>query len=402
MEEYIFRALDEDGKKVSDTIEADNETEAVRQIKRRYPILLSIRKKKAADSFLEMEIGGKRLDKKALVILCSQCAVILKSGMPVDECMLLVSRQIKDKKLKSMLTNSAEDIRRGVGIADSFQRNYKGLPTVFIETIRAGELSGNMEYAFEEMQHYYDKSHKTGQKIRQALSYPIFVLIVAIVVLIVVMMFVVPTMTATFRDLGGELPGITKMLIALSEFMRHYIWILAVVASAIFLALRFALKTRRGRLLWGRIQLKLPVVGPIFLLSGSAQFASTMNTLLRSGMILGNALEIAARVLDNRAMRQDVSNMVEDVYSGQSFGDCLRRTTTFPDTLKEMCSIGEETGELTSTLETVSGYFDNEVENATKQAIQMIEPMIMVMMAAFAGFIVLSIYLPMFMMYDLM
>lgn len=402
MEEYIFRALDENGKKISDTIEADDEADAVRQIKRKYPILISIRKKKAADSFLEKEIGGKKLDKKSLVILCSQCAVILKSGMPMDECMVLVSRQIKDKKLKSMLTSSAEDIRRGVGIADSFQRNYKGLPTVFIETIRAGELSGNMEYAFDEMASYYDKSHKTGQKVRQALSYPMFVLAVAIVVLVVIMVKVVPTMTQTFNDLGGELPMITKVLIRFSDFMRHYLWIFALAVIGVVLVVRLILKTRKGRLAWGRIQLKLPVLGMIFQLSGSAQFASTMNTLLRSGMILGNALEITGRILDNRAMREDINNMVEDVYSGQSFGDCLRRTTTFPDTLKEMCSIGEETGELTSTLETVSGFFDNEVENATKQAVQMIEPVIMVIMAIFAGFIVLSIYMPMFIMYDLM
>lgn len=399
---YRYKALSMNGAKVNGVVEAVDEYAAVAHIKTTCPIVLDIKPVKEKTGILSKEIGTPKVDYKALAVMCSQFSIILKSGVAIDTCMALISKQMKEKHLKKMLEKSAEDVSKGNGIAVSFEKNCPYLPPTFIETIRAGEESGTIEKSFETLYTYYDKSFKTKQKVKQAMSYPVFVLILAVVVLAVVMVKVIPTIAETFVDLEGDLPALTKGMIAVSEFTRENIWWMTLAVLFMVIAGKLYCNTEKGRVWWSEMSLKFPVLGNIAVLSGAAQFAGTMSTLLAAGLSVSHSLEVTGKVLDNYVMGKDISRMTGSIEEGKRLGDCMKSSKYFPDTLTEMCAIGEEVGELETTLETIATYYDNEAQHATEKAIQKLEPTILIIMAFFAGFIVIAIYLPMFSMYELM
>lgn len=399
---YQYTAVTEDGVKTRGVIQAVDEFTAVEKIKATCPIVTKIAPVKETNNILAMEIGHAKIDQKALSVMCSQFAIILKSGVPISRCMEMIAEQTTDKRLRKMLADAADDVAEGNGIANSFEKNCTVLPLTFIETIRAGEHSGTLENSFQTLEKYYDKAYKTGQKVKQAMTYPIFVICVAVVVLAVVMIKVIPTLSETFSDLGGELPMITKMMIGTSNFFAEH-WIIIVgVIIAIIVGLKLYFNTEKGRVIWSKFRLKIPILGKIALLSGCSQFANTMAALLQAGLTVHQTLEITAKIMDNYVLSLEVGGMSGKIEEGKQLGECMRDSKFFPKTLIEMTAIGESTGELEETLQTVGDYFDNEAQHATAKAINKLEPAILVGMAIFAGFIVLSIYLPMFQMYDLM
>ena len=400
---YQYRAVTEDGVKTRGVVQAVDEYAAVEKIKATCPIVTKITpvKEGGINDILQMEVGHSKINTKALSVMCSQFAIILKSGVSISKCMEMIAEQTQDKRLRKMLFSAADDVAEGNSIAKSFEKNCKELPITFIETVRAGEHSGTLEHSFETLEKYYEKTYRTSQKVKRAMSYPIFVICVAIVVLIIVMAKVVPSMAETFVDLDGEMPGITKVMIAMSTFFGKY-WLYIIGALiALAVALKIIFNTEKGRVFWHKVKLKIPVIGKIALLNGASQYANTMAALMSAGLSVHQSLDITAKVLDNYVLSLETSMMSGRIEEGKQLGECMRQSKYFPKTLIEMCAIGENTGELDETLVTVGSYFDNEAEHATEKAISKLEPTILIVMAIFAGFIVISIYLPMFTMYEL-
>ena len=400
---YKYSAMSPDGAKVNGVIEAIDEFAAVERIKATCPVVLSISEVKSADenSILNMEIGSNKVDPKSLSVMCSQFATILSAGVDVASCMEMIGNQTEDKKLKKMLLNSAKDVAQGNSIAASMEKNCPGLPVTFIETVRAGELSGTLEDSFATLQTYFERNYQLKQKVKSALSYPMFVVVVAVIVVIVVMVKVVPTLTQVFGDLGGELPFITVLLINISKFFTKAWPIILLVAIVGFLAFKFYTNTEKGKIWWGKTLLSMPVMGKINTFSGSADFASTMSALLGAGLPVTNALEVTSKVLDNYVLGTETNKLAQKVQTGVKLGDAMRNSGVFPQTLTEMTAIGENTGELEKTLKTVGNYYSQEADYAMTAAISKLEPTLLVFLAAFAGFIVLAIYMPMFTMYNL-
>lgn len=400
---YRYKAMNSNGVKVKGILEAEDEYTAVEKIKDTYPVITKITQIKGNKTNpLFIEIGKKGINTKALSIMCSQFTIILRSGVSVARCMEMVAEQTVDKKLKKMLEYTAKDVSEGNGIADSFKKNNEQLPITFIETVRAGEESGTLERSFETLEKYYARSYKTSQKVKQSMTYPMFVLIVAIIVLAVVMIKVVPAISVAFKDLGGELPLITRLLIGSSDFFAQFWPLILIAFIMILVGVRLLIKTEKGKIFYNKAKLKLPAFGHIALMNGSAQFANTMATLLKTGVNVHKALNITAGVMDNYVLSLETADMGERLEEGRTLGSCMKRSKYFPKTLIEMSSIGEETGDLDETMQTIGEYFDNEADYATTKALSKLEPTILIVMALFAGFIVISIYLPMFTMYNLM
>ena len=211
-----------------------------------------------------------------------------------------------------------------------------------------------------------------------------------------------PSLSATFADLGGELPMITQVLIGISKFFQRWYIVMIIVIVGLVIGLKIYFGTEKGRLVKGALLLKAPVIGKINIFSGAAQFADTMSTMLSSGLTVNHAVEVTGKVLDNAVLSQEVASMIPKIEEGRSLGDCMMQLKYFPNNLKEMVAVGEESGSLDETLMTIADYYYNEQDHATQQAVSKMEPTIMVFLAGFAGFIVLAIYLPMFSMYNLM
>ena len=403
MTSFKYSAISKDGAKVNGIVNAIDEYAAVDKIKAKYPVVVKIEEVKdsVVNRILNFEIGSK-YDAKALSVMCSQFSIILNSGVSIDACLNMIAAQTNDKKLKKMLELSAEDVAQGTPIAVAFEKNYPDLPVTFIETIRAGETSGTLDSSFETLAEFYEKSYTLAQKVKSAMTYPMFVLGVGVVVLIVVMAFVMPSFTSMFDDLGGELPGITKVLISITNFFQKYWLIMIAVLVLGFVIFKVYTHTEEGKRKWNEFLLKMPVMGNVNRLQGATEFASTMATLLHAGLTVGDALTVTSKVVNNYVYSEDIKQMAEKIATGNELGNLMRKDENFPQVLKEMTAVGEKTGELEKTLDTIADYYNQEYNFAVNQAIAKLEPAMLIFLAIFAGFIVIALYLPMFTMYDMM
>lgn len=404
MPNFSYKALGRDGKEVRGVLQAESEAAAASRIRENYPILLSISQKKEKKrpddgSLLEMEIGSRRIKTKKLAILCSQFAITLHSGMTVARAMRMLADQNEDKRIRKIMGAAAEEVAAGSTVASALEKYSDRFPLTFIETIRAGEQSGTLERSFDRLQKFYEKSYKTTEKIKGAMTYPLFVVAVAVVVLIIVMAKVIPTLADVFTDLGGTLPLMTRMLIATSHFFAKW-WLL--MLAFLKIGSQVYGNTPQGRIQKAKIALSLPLVGVINQMNGAAQFANTMSVLLVAGITINQAVDTTAKVMDNALLSEDVRSMREGIERGRSLVECLQGKKYFPPTMVDMCSVGEETGELEETLDNVADYYANEADYRIQRLLALLEPTMLVVLAIFAGIIVVSIYLPIFTMYDLM
>ena len=406
MATYKYSALSQDGKKVNGVVEGFDELDAVARIKERYSIVLQIsevQEKGKGSSLLSLEIGGNKLNDKAFTLMCSQFAVILKAGVPIRRTVELIAEKMTDKPLKRILENVAKDVEAGRSLSTSFaERGRKLLPVTFLESIRAGEEAGSLDAAFGSAAEHYTRQSKMKGKVRGALIYPVFVLIVAIIVVIVLMVKVVPTFTAMFDSYDAELPLPTQMLIAMSGFFQKYWLVILGVGAALGLFYKLYGNTESGRLNLARLQLKLPVLGNIGVLNAASQFANTMAMMLQAGLPMTKAVTVTSRVLTNYHVSQAVGKISARLEEGHTLGASLREANCLPEILVDMTAVGEESGELEQTLTMTAAYYDAELEQATADALAKLEPTILVFLAAFAGFIVIAIYMAMFGMYAAM
>lgn len=353
-------------------------------------------------SILSMEIGKGKIADDEIVLMCSQYATILRSGAQAATCTRLIATQASNKKLKEILEGVSKDIESGKMLSDSFERRgAKAFPQTFYETIRTGERSGRLAESFETLKEYFKKQSSISKQVKSALIYPAFVIAVAVVVLIVVMVYVMPQLTSIFENMGGEIPGITKALIAVSDFFANNIIFIIIGIIVLVLCLKLYGSTPNGRIKIDRIKLKIPLIGKIQYLNMNAQFASTLSMLLSSGLVMTNALKTLSKIFDNVIFKNASSNLAKRVESGRGLAASMKKEECFPNTLIQMTKIGEESGELESILETTGEYYQGEAENATKSLLMKLEPTLLVFVAVLAGIIVFAIYIPLFQMYDL-
>lgn len=385
-------------------MEGYNELDAVDRIKQTCDVILKLTPvKQDVGSLMSMDIGGNKLNAKAFTVMCSQFSIILRAGIPIARTVHLIAEKTTDKTLKRILKSVAEDVESGRTVADAFNdRGGSILPPTFVETIRAGEESGNLDRAFDSMYHLFDKRVKMAAKVRSALAYPMFVLVIAIGVVIVLMVKVVPTFTAIFDSYDAELPFMTRLLIGISNFFRAAWPYILVIAAIIALVYKLVQKTEKGKMGLAKLQLKLPILGNIALLNGASQFASSMTTMLGAGLPITRAVSITSRTMDNYYISSETGKLVGKLEEGKALGSSMAEAAYLPDILVDMVTVGEETGELEETMDTISGYYDAELEMATDAAMKKLEPALLIFMAVIAGFIVIAIYMAMFDMYSVM
>lgn len=399
MTAFKYKAISKDGAPVTGVIEAYDEFEAVAKIKEDCPIITKIEPVPQKRERIDLN-EPLWVSEKVLTMVSSQFSILLRAGLPMVRVVELIAEQTDDRLMKKILRQVAEDVAAGYGLAQSFETRGKKIPTAFIETVRAGEESGTLEHSFAKLEKYYDKSYKTKSKVRSALMYPAFLCVLAAVVIAIVMVVTVPVLLGTFESAGNDLPLPTVMLIAMANGMKKWWWLILTILAGLVIGLKVYSKTEPGRKVFAKIALKLPVLGRISLMKAASQFANTMTTLLASGLPMTRALTITGRVMDNYVMGLSVGSATVGIEEGKRLGDVLRQDPYLPPLLVEMASVGEESGSLEDTLDTIGAYYDSEVETASSKALSMLEPIITVVMGIVIGFIVVAIYWPTFTMYN--
>lgn len=399
MPTYKYEGAYASGEKVSGVVEAVSRTDAVNQIRQSCEIVLSIKevpKSAARDPLSRLQ----KISAKSLSLTCQQFAIILKAGLPLVQTVDLVAEQCPDKNLSALLRQVSEDVSNGWSLSYSLvQRGAKSLPVTFRETVRAGEESGDLQAAFQRMADYFERMNKTHESVVSALTYPAFVIFVAVIVIGIIMGYAVPSLTGMFESLGTELPWVTRALIGMSNFFQKYLLVIIALLALVFFAVRLYGTTEKGGPTLAKFQLQLPVIGSVVRMSNASQFAHTMSTLLAAGMPILQAIEASGKTMSNLCMAQEVLGTLPGVEGGRPFGECLSYTKEIPSMLTQMAAVGETTGAMESTLEVLAAYYDNETDIKTKRAIALLEPALIVVLSIFVVFILMAVYLPMFSMY---
>lgn len=402
---YRYKGLTSSGANVEGVVEAFDKQDALMRAKENCRVLISVEPVSGGkvNDIMNADLGallsGGKIKPKKLTLLCSQLSIELRAGLPLVSALRLVAENEEDKNIKRILNEVADDVHAGNGLADSFAARGPGLPRTFIETIRAGEESGKLDDTFERLQVYYEKSSAVSSKVASAMTYPAMLISVAVVVIAIIMVVAVPVFEKTFSDMGNELPLPTKILIAMSNFMVDNLILIIAVVAATALAIFFYAKTDNGRHFFAQLALTFPGLNLVNKMNAASQFASTLSTMLASGLPLVSAARITGNVADNLLISEDIEKAVTGVIEGNRLADGIKQSKWFPQLLKEMVTVGEETGKLEDTLNVISDYYNKEVDQAVKQAMDILNPVITIVLALMVVFILLSVYLPIFGMY---
>ena len=399
MTTFRYKGQTAGGAKVSGVLRAYDEFEAADKLRESVAIITKLEAvPEKKESVLSRPVAF-RVKEKELALLCSQFAIILASGLSVERCVSMVAAQTKNKYLRRMLDKVSEEVGAGYSLAQSFENNAPYLPKTFTETLRAGEQSGTLESCFQRLHAYYDRSAKTRAKIVSTLTYPVMVIIVAIVVFVIIIAVAVPAFTTAFNEIGSDLPGVTKALMAVSTFFTKWWWLLLAILALLVIACLTFRRTERGRAALAAWSLTRAPLRRIHSMNAAAQFAHSMATLLAAGLPLPRALEVTANVVSNYTFSLAVRQVRQDVERGRPMAESMSAIDYFPPMLTEMVGVGERSGSLEETLDVIGDYYDNEVSVTTARLLSVLEPIITICLAVLVVVLLLAVYLPMFSMY---
>jgi len=399
MPRYRYEAQNFDGKRIQGVFEGDYD-EVVTMIREKNFFPTEINEIKGAKDIKELNLFGK-VDKKSIAMFCHQFASVIKAGVPMTQSLYILYRQTENKILRAALEDVYEDVQTGKTLSESMAEHPKVFPSILINMVEAGEVSGTLEESLDRMALHFEKDYKLQRKVRGAMIYPVAVMIVAVLVVIFLLVTVVPTFEGIFSRMGADLPAPTKMLLAASDFVQQNGLFLLIGVILVLIAARIYVKTPDGRYNWHSLLLKLPVVKKLMEHTIAARFSRTLGTLTATGVPLGEALGVTGRVVGNAVAEKAIRKIQEDVTKGDSIALSMERTDIFPIMLVQMTQVGEESGTLEGMLSKTADYYEGEVEASVSRLTAMMEPAIIVVLGGIVAFIVLSIALPMFEMVNL-
>ena len=398
MPNYLYKALDPNGNKLKDKIEAPNKETVVEMLKSKNLFVISVEEEDIFNKDINL-FANAVFTAKDVAIFARQFSILLKAGISIAGSLDILREQLENKNMAKVVNGVYQDVQKGDALSTSL-RVTKKFPDLFVNTLEAGENGGNVEEVMERMANYYEKSNKTASKVKSAMIYPCMVLAVTIVVTYILITQVVPTFVEMFNDMGSELPLITRMLIAVGNFFNTYWLILFVLLAGIVGFLIYYLRTSEGRFKKDLIFLQIPLVRDLVQKSAISRFARTMSIMLKTGIPMINAIELSSKVLNNVVMAKSLAVVKSKVESGSSLSAPIEEMRLFPKLVISMIKIGEETGALDEMLNKCADFYDDEVETVSGRITSMIEPMVIIILAIVVGTVVMAIVAPMFQMYN--
>ena len=398
MATWGYVAIDKSGKEVKGSRDADNREAATRDLKNQGLIVLELNEQSMLTKDISFDFGGKPTPRD-LAVFCRQFASITRAGVTIIQTLNMLAEQTENVKLQKALYAVRADVEKGESFADSLSQHDNVFPELLVQMARAGEASGSLETAMERMAIQFEKSAKTQALVKKAMIYPILVACVAVAVVIVMLVFVIPRYMDMFEELGTELPAITKMVVAMSNFIKNYWYIIVPIVIAAVFAIKTFAKTNTGKHLFGKLALKIPAIKNLVVKSASSQMARTMSTLLTAGVPLVEAVDIVADTMGNIWFKEALKGAVEQIMIGVPMSQPLQSCGLFPPMVYHMVRIGEEAGSTEDMLNKLADYYEEEVEMAVQSLMAAMEPMIIIVLAGVVGILIGAVMAPMVTMY---
>ena len=399
MPHYYFQAKGFDGKVVSGSLDAQNEEVVVALLERQglFPVKVWLNETGTFHRTLKMEPAeALRLSKRDATTFIHQFYDLISSGVSLVRGLEIIHKEASSPILKRVLQVLIENVKAGQRLSDALRLFPKTFSPFFVNLIRSGEASGSLDQVLLRLSQYYESQDEMRSKIKTAMAYPLFVFMVGIGVIIVLLVFVVPRMSNIFSDLGQNMPWVTKVLIGLSSGLVVYGWIVVLLAILIFFFFRSHLSSQEGRKFWENIRLKLPILGKIHHENEISKFARTLHMLLSNGVVIVQALDIAASVLTDHTFRDELLKLKEELGRGKRVRDVFGRSAFLPPHVMHMMMIGEETGQMERSLLRIADSYERSVERSLKMGTALLEPVMILLIGSFVGFIAFAMLLPIF------
>ena len=398
MDSFSYVAIGMDGKEKKGSMEAASVDKVKAQLKADGLIPVKVATQSALSKDLNITIGGG-VKSRDLSLFCRQFVGILSTGVSIISALDMMSEQTNNKRLATAIRDTQIAVEKGDNLATAMRMQGKVFPPILINMVEAGEASGNLEIAFERMASHFEKENKLKALIKKAAIYPCVVGIVALIVIIVMLVVVIPKFENLFASMGSELPLITKIIKNASDFIiaKWYFLLLALVAM-IGGVIAFK-KSPKGEMFFSKMALKIPVFGKLNVKTYSARYARTISTLLVAGIPLIEALEMTAKTIDNKIVRDVLLNAKTEVARGVPLSVPIKASGIFPPMVHHMTHIGEETGNIEGMLNRLADYYDEEVEIASQGLTAALEPMIIIVLAGIVCLLIAAIMGPMLQMY---
>ncbi len=399
MATFAYEAMNKQGGALKGTIEAETIDAARAEIKGKGLTLLDLKEQSALNKEIKLDIGGKPKPRD-LSVFCRQFVSMLRAGVTILDALKMLGDATENKKLKEAIHGVRVSTEKGDTLSSAVAEWPKVFPELMVNMIAAGEASGSLDVAMDRMATQFERSAKTGAMVKKAMIYPVVVCIVAIIVVIVMLVVVIPNYMEMFKDLGTDLPGITKAVMAASNFVIGKWFILVPIIVAIVVLIMGFAKTDSGKHFFGKLALKIPAVSNLIVKSASAQMARTLSTLLAAGIPLVEAVEIVGEIMTNVYFKEALEDAKSEVMVGQPLSRPLETCGLFPPMVYYMVRIGEETGNSEDMLDKLADYYEDEVEMAVAGLMSAMEPAIIVVLAGVVGVILGACMAPMLTMYE--
>ncbi|MEJ2099505.1 MAG: type II secretion system inner membrane protein GspF [Desulfobacterales bacterium] len=403
---YEYTALDARGKTTSGIIDADGAALARQKLRSTGIFPVSIKEsiktpEKKTTHIAKLSRLLTRIKPVEVALMIRQLATLISAGFPLVSAIDALVPQTKSYRLKTILAQVKDAIVEGQSFAQALSQYPGVFSPLFINMVRAGETSGTLEIVLERLADITEKQQDLNNRIQTALAYPVFMCMIGTLVLFVLLTYIVPSITAIFADMNQVLPTPTRLLIWLSDFLKSFWWVIFIFVMAAGFALHRAKKTEKGRYVFDKTVLSLPVFGILAGKLDVARFTRTLGSLLENGVSMLIALEIVKNIAGNLLISKAVEKAAQDVGKGQALWAALNESKIFPQLSIQMIQVGEQSGELERMLNKIADIFEKEVETSILRLTSYLEPIMILVMGCVVGFIVLSICLPIFEMNQL-
>ena len=393
MKSFQVKAIDARGKSVSEVIFAEDVEDLIQNVKGKSLFLVDYYETRSSTQSIT------KLPIKSLVIYCRQLGTMISAGIPIMQALSMLLEKADTPKSKRVYRNVYEEVQKGNSLSAAMQSQEGVFPELLNNMIMAGELSGTLDVSLSRMGHHFEKEAKLKNKIRSASIYPMILGIFSVAVVLALVTFVLPSITSMFP--ADRIPWSTQIILGLSDFLITNWLILIIGLVFLIVTINLLLKVRDIRLQWDKFKLFMPILGKLNQTIYSARAARSLSSLYSSGVQVLDMLETTSRVLGNVYLEDMFLEIIDKVSRGELISKAIAETGSFDPMLSSMIYVGEETGAIGDILDTTADYFDNEADSALQRMIALIEPALIIVLGFVIGFIVLSIILPIFQMYEM-
>lgn len=401
MATFIAQVKDRAGNILEERVVADSEQEARRILQKRFAAVGKVRRAGMELDFASLEAALSSVSVKDKAIFSRQFAVLVNAGVAIVRALNVLSEQAGNPKFRKVLQVVEKDVQQGASLSDAMRKHPDCFDKLYVSMVEAGETGGVLDEVMNRLAKLLEDMVRLQNQVKSALAYPVTVGIFAVLAFLGMTMFLVPVFANIFEQLDAELPALTQFMVNLSNFLRSWkIFIPIGIIIGLVFGFRAYYKTPAGREQIDRLALKMPIFGPLNEKNAVARFCRIFGTLTRSGVPIVQSLEIAQETIPNVVIAQAIAAAKESVMEGGMLSTAIAEKKVFPPMAVQMMTIGEETGELDAMMMKVADFYEDEVEQAVKALTSVIEPLMMVLIAFLVGTILLSMYLPMFKIFD--